>query len=170
MCNFLNLFCRVKVGPFLFRLFLYSEEILHCSGECVQPAGRKHEAHAVMGEEMQSPALFSTPCWQQLATAMPAARIMSLYVCTKPVPQLADAGSCSDARLSARSRDRCLIIPADHKHYGDFFLGGEQVHEEGSICRCSWTQTPSVAMPASAECCLCSSPQESLTQEAMGRN
>lgn len=91
---------------------MHSEEILHCSGECVQHAGRKHVASAVVGEETLSPALFSTPCWQQVPTGMPAARNVSLCVCTKPVPQLAVAGSCSDARPSTRSRHRCLIIPA----------------------------------------------------------
>lgn len=90
---------------------MHSEEILHCSGKCVWRAGRKHVASAVVGEETLSPVLFSTPYWQQLPTAMPAARNVSLCVCTKPVPQLEVAGSCSDARPLTWSRHRCLIIP-----------------------------------------------------------
>lgn len=89
MCNFLNLFNTVKVGPF----FSDCSCILK-RGECVQPAGRNHVASAVVGEEMLSPVLFSTPAGSNCPQLC---QQQGTCVCTKPVPLLAVVGSCSEA-------------------------------------------------------------------------
>jgi len=161
MCNFLNLFGRVKAEPFFGLFWLSERKIVYCISECMCSVRARWPAvssRCGCGRGDRSYAL----CHPLLAATAPQQN-QQQGTCSRPlaqsgVPQLAVVDSCSKARPSAWPGHRQLILPVASRRDGSFCLRAERVPEEGSVSKRSWTRTPSVAAPASASAVLWRAP------------